>query len=199
MGIDLEGFDYNDRDNPIVEEEGSLENENNQIEELVEQTVEKIEEQEETPKEEITETVVEPEEPKTVDIRALHEARERNRELRELLSQKDQEIGKYQHLSTQEQKANKIETAEEINPEKVLEHLSDNDPITKAEQIAYTKAVKEKELQQYQKQQVAISREKVAKDILDAKETMTDEKMGVGLSWDIVYGKLDKGEVKLTP
>ena len=170
------------------DDEGSLETE--QVEEETTE-VEATEDVVDTT-EEATEEV---EEQKTVDIRALHEARAKNKELREMISQKDKEIGKYQYLSTPQT----VEApAVEDSPFNVFDELADDDPMTKGEVLKAFKINEEQLQKKYNAQKQQDGANLAEKQIKEARSRLSEESLGKGLDFETVYGRLESGEYKLS-
>lgn len=173
------------------------------VEETPEEEIQESTEVEETHEEDVEEKVEtsEPEvsveeEQKMVSLKALQEARSKNKKLRDLITQKDQEIGKYQYLSTPRQQ--EVVPIVEEDPFDVLSDLQDDDPITAGEfKQAWQKSEEIKE----KKRQASMSTQQnslAQKQMLKATEEMTEEVMGEGLGFKEVYDRLVNGEIQLT-
>lgn len=187
----LDSFDYSDLSEEKQEvEDSSLTNENEQEEveqeDSVEEVEQEIEDQEVEEIQEEQETATE-ETPKMVDIRALHESRENEKELKRQIAEQNQEIGKYKYISNKDDIPD-----EKVITKSVYDDIPDDEPVTAGESKAYhaeREALRNDELY----------RQMVENQVAEATKSMTEEVMGKGLDFKTIYGKLNTKELQLSP
>lgn len=166
-----------------------------ETDEVLEEVLDEVEETEEAEEDTDDEVEETEENPKMVPLNALHEARDKNKQLRELISQKDKEIGKYQYLSTPQEVV--TPTVEE-NPFNVFDELADDDPMTKGEVLKAFEINKKQLEKQYQSRKQQDGANLAEKQIKEARSRLSEESLGKGLDFETVYGRLESGEYKFT-